>query len=295
MEEHAKVHMTARSFGGDERLINRHIRPALGGRKVAGVTRDDVTKLHYAMRNTPVEANRTVGVMSRMFNVAEGWKLRAPDTNPTHKLKKYKETARRRFLSDDETARLGAALAEAEHTKTERPASIAAVRLLLLTGCRLGEILTLQWDWVDIPNACIRLPQSKTGPKDVHLNAPALEVLTNIERHKDNPHVIIGTRKGRHLVNLQKPWTRIKKKAGLNDLRLHDLRHTFASVGVARGLGLPIIGKALGHNSTQTTGRYAHLDSDPVKQAVEIIGTQIAAAMKGESAEVVSIQKRGAR
>ncbi|MCH9019104.1 MAG: site-specific integrase [Proteobacteria bacterium] len=171
------------------------------------------------------------------------------------------------------------------------PSVIAAIRLLIFTGARLGEILNLQWRDVDIERACLRLPESKTGAKVIHLNAPALEVLNGLERSEHNPWVITGREPEKPLVNLRKPWHRIRKAAEIEDMRLHDLRHSFASVGVAGGLSLPMIGALLGHAQPATTARYAHLAADPLKQAVDLIGERIAAAMKGGRGEVVELNK----
>ena len=158
---------------------------------------------------------------------------------------------------------------------------IAAIRLLIFTGARLSEILELQWDDVDFDNACLRLPDSKSGAKVIYLSAPALSVLYNINRDENNPYVIVGREPLSHLVNLRKPWARIRAKADLDDFRLHDLRHSFASVGAGLGVSLPIIGKMLGHTQAATTQRYAHLAADPVKEATDKIGETIAAALWG--------------
>jgi integrase len=163
---------------------------------------------------------------------------------------------------------------------------------LILTGCRLSEILTLQWAHVDFPQQCLRLPESKTGSKVVHLSAPALEVLSRIERD-GGPWVIPGAKPGCHLVNLEKPWRRLRARAGIADIRLHDLRHSFASVAVGLGEGLPMIGKLLGHTQTQTTARYAHLAVDPVKSANERIGVALAGMMAGNPGDVVELKKSG--
>ncbi len=186
-----------------------------------------------------------------------------------------------RFLSNEELARLGEVLAEAERTRTEIPSAIAAIRLLLFTGCRRSEILTLKWEHVDFERQCLRLPESKTGSKTVYLSPPALEVLTGIDREEGSPYVITGAKPGSHLVNLTKPWQRIRKKAELEGVRIHDLRHSFASMAVAGGLSLPVIGALLGHTQPATTHRYAHLAADPLKQAANLTGNRIAAAMAG--------------
>jgi integrase len=214
-----------------------------------------------------------------MFNLAEQWGLRPDNSNPCRHVEKYKERKIERFLSNEELARLGEVLAEAERTQTEMPSVIAALRLLLFTGCRLSEILTLRWDEVDLENQCLRLRESKTGAKVVYLPSAAIEVLSVIEQQDNNPFVIVGAKRGSHLVNLQKPWRRIRANAGLEDVRIHDLRHSFASVAAASGLSLPIIGALLGHTQPQTTQRYAHLVGDPLREAVDLIGSRIADAV----------------
>ncbi len=155
--------------------------------------------------------------------------------------------------------------------------------MLALTGARLSEILTLKWKYIDFENTALRLPDSKTGAKTIYLNAPALEILAAIPRLQGNPYVICGNKAGAHLVNLQKPWRRIRKQAGLDDVRLHDLRHSFASMGAIGGASLPVIGALLGHSQPATTARYAHLSADPLKAASDVIGGHIAGAMAGNT------------
>jgi integrase len=227
----------------------------------------------------------------------------------------------RRYLSADELARLGIAMSEAERAGTETTSALAAIRLLILTGARVSEILTARWEYLDEARGCLSLPHSKTGAKDVYLGPAALQVLRRIredtalrqreetERRRKQqgekdcggnsgdrvgnvPWIIPGADFERPLVNLTKPWFRIRRAAHLTDVRLHDLRHSFASVGVAGGLTLPILGALLGHTQAATTARYAHLAADPLRQAAELIGSRIAAAMQdpdGLTNEVVPI------
>jgi integrase len=165
----------------------------------------------------------------------------------------------------------------------------------VFTGARLGEILGLQWQWIDFERGEARLPDSKTGAKTIHLPPPALAVLAELSRVDGNPHVIVGGVPGAALVNLEKPWRAIRKAAGLEDVRLHDLRHSFASIAASGGMGLPIIGKMLGHTQAQTTQRYAHLASDPVKAAAATVAGKIAAAMgagHGGRGTVAELRKR---
>jgi integrase len=218
-------------------------------------------------------------IISKMFSLAEMWGLRPEGTNPRKHIKKYPEEKRERFLSAAELRRVGEVLREMEDEGVELPSAIVAVRLLILTGCRLGEIMTLKWEYVDFAGKALRLPDSKTGAKVVHLGQPAVEVLQKIERVEKNPWVIVGTKPGARLSDLQPFWQRVRARAGLKDVRIHDLRHTFASTAVAAGQGLPMIGKLLGHTQVQTTARYAHLAADPVKDAAERVAENLAQAI----------------
>src|SRR5262249_10367037 len=162
-----------------------------------------------------------------------------------------------------------------------------AVKLLVFTGARLGEVLGLRWEWIDFERGEARLPDSKTGAKTLHLPPPALAVLADLPRLDGNPHVIVGQKARAALTDLQTPWQAIRGAAGLDDVRLHALRHAFASVAASSGMGLPIIGKMLGHTQAATTARYAHLASDPVKAAAAAVAGKIAAAMGERSATKV--------
>ncbi len=289
LQRHAATKKKASSAKTDASNLTNHVLPALGRQKVAEVTRANVTRLHHNMRRTPGAANRVLALLSKMFNLAERWGVRPDGTNPCRHVERYPERKIERFLSAEELARLGRVLAEAERTGTEPPSAIAAIRILVLTGARLGEILCLQWQHVDFENLVLRLPDSKTGAKLVHLNAAAMNVLHDIPRDEHQPWVIAGAIEGRPLINLRKPWHRIRARAGLENVRIHDLRHSFASVGVASGLSLPMIGALLGHTQPVTTQRYAHLSTDPLNQAVNLIGRRIAAAMHGQGAETVDL------
>jgi len=251
-----------------------HILPSLGGLKVSSLTRNDIAKLHHSLQHLPITANRVLSLLSKALNLAELWGYRPNHSNPCLHIKKYPEQKRERFLSQEEMTRLMIALEEEEKNSTN-PWAIYAIRLLLITGCRLNEILTLRWEEVDFANQCLRLSDSKTGKKLIYLSKVAVDLLQLIPRHERNTYVICGEKVGSHLVNLQKPWRRIRAKVGLNDVRIHDLRHTFASVAASKGLSLPIIGALLGHKQTQTTARYAHLIGQPLIEASEKISAHI--------------------
>jgi integrase len=264
--------------------VNAYILPAIGAKKVAEVTRADVAALHLKMKDKPTQANRTLEVVSKMFNLAEEWGYREPNTNPRRGIKKYPETKRERFLSEAEIKRISEVLADMEAERIEMPSAIAAARLLMLTGCRLGEIMTLQWKFVDLEASVLRLPDSKTGKKTVQLGEPALAVLRSIEQVEFNPWVLPGKIAGERLSDLQPFWQRVRARAGLNDVRIHDLRHTFASFAAASGMSLHMIGKLLGHKSIQTTRRYAHLSESTTKAAADNVAGVIAAHMPSSSA-----------
>ncbi len=283
-EEHIAVRLKPKSAEGYRSNLRLFIVPALGRFKVAEVTRADVARFHLEFQQNPYQSNRNLAIVSKMFNLAELWGLRPDGSNPCRHVKRYKEEKRERYLSTDELARLGEVLRKCEREGNEDQSVINLIRLLMLTGCRLNEILTLKWDYVDLDNGVFRLPDSKTGAKIVHIGGAAVGVLGKIERLDDNPWVINGTFANTHLQSPQRSWRRIRARADLDDVRIHDLRHTFASVAVSGGQGLPMIGKLLGHTQVQTTARYAHLATDPVKQAADDVSASIEAALEGEVA-----------
>ncbi|NOU05889.1 MAG: site-specific integrase, partial [Hyphomicrobiaceae bacterium] len=256
-------------------LLNLHLNPTFGAKRLINITRADVSAFHISMNDTPRAANHALSVMSKLMSWAEDEGYKPEGTaNPCQRVQRYKEVKRERYLTPDELGCLGAALHQAEVEHLTGPYIIAAIRLLIFTGCRLSEILTLKWKHIDLSRKLIFLHDSKTGKKTVALNDAAIAILADLPRFQNNPYVIVGHRYGSHLVNLHKPWQDIRALAGLEGVRLHDLRHTHASVAVASGGSLPIIGKILGHTQAQTTARYAHLaeGGDPVRQLTEKTG-----------------------
>lgn len=277
LEEHVASKAKDRTYTEYKRLIERVVTPELGRLKVDEVRSSDIEKLHLKFRATPYQANRLVALLSKMFN----WSGRRGERNPCIGVERFAEQKRWRYLSSAELARLGAALLHTEQVRLTSPYVVAAIRLLVFTGARLTEILTLRWDHVDLERGLLNLSDSKTGAKTVYLNSAARELLTSLPRVQDNPFVVAGERKGRHLVNLEKPWRKVREMAQIPDVRLHDLRHSFASIGAGAGLGLPVIGALLGHAQSATTARYAHLAADPLRQAADLIGKRLEAALLG--------------
>ncbi len=339
-KEHIAVRLkpgTAREY---RRNLRRFIRPAIGRLKVIEVTRADIARFHHDLRHIPYQANRNLEVISKMFNLAELWGLRPDGTNPRRHIKKYPEKKRERYLSSAELAALGETLSRAEQARVEDPYAIAAIRMLIFTGCRLNEIMTLRWEYVDTEGRCLSLPDSKTGARIVHLGAPALDVLASIECQPENPWVICGKKPRARRADLQPPWQRLRNRAtvrlwaraqgtaaaglvhrlerdlgrestydeclaagrrenldlpiGLTDVRIHDLRHSFASGAVALGESLPMIGKLLGHTQVQTTARYAHLAAGPLKAAAERVSGRIATLLGETQAEAIPMTRRSA-
>jgi len=294
------------------RLLDQIIIPRLGNHRITDLSRRDIAKLHHELRERPYQANRTLAVLSKLFNLCEVWGLRPDGSNPCRHVPKYKEEKRERYLTGEELQRLGAVLRtieeedgpnyrerdkelgatwpeltsrndpDAEEAVTLRDGVpdpypvpyVSCVRLLLLTGCRLSEIQTLRWEHVK--GDILELPDSKSGAKRIYLGRPAVEELARIPRLPGNPYVITGNVEGGPFNDMQKPWRRIRKRAGLEDVRLHDLRHSFASGAVGLGETLPMIGKLLGHSQVQTTARYAHLADDPVRTSAERISAELA-------------------
>ena len=280
--EHAMLYKKPAPVRDDQSMIRRYINPAFGKKRIDLVTREDVAKLHQSLKHKPYLANHVRALLSKIFNLCELWGLRQQGTNPTTHIKKFKEYKRERFLSQEELQRLSDTLHECSTQQLEMQSAIDCLRLLMLTGCRLREIMCLSWAEVNLEQQRLELLDSKTGAKFVYLTAPAISILEKIERIENNPYVIIGRHEGTHLQDIQKIWQRIRKRANLEDVRIHDLRHSFASVGAGLGLSLPIIGKLLGHTQTSTTARYAHLANDPARQAAERIAQEIHNAMQGK-------------
>jgi integrase len=288
-EKFLEEYVTPRKKASTLRLyrlaIDSHIIPRLGPIPIAEVSHEDAVKLHDRLRATPILANRVLAVLSKML----AWSMtkaryRPAGANPCHGIEKFEERRRKRYLDADEYARLGKAL----RTSGIQPAPRTAIELLLLTGCRPQEVATLEWTHVDLPGDALRLPDSKTGAKVIHLSPPAVKLLKRWPRFASSPYVFPGNGRGRlkgahlHATTLAHVWADLRTAAKLEDVRLYDAcRHSFASVAVSRhGLSLAQIGEQLGHSQPATTQRYAHLHDDVAKQNASAIGSSISAALK---------------
>jgi integrase len=301
-------HKKPSTIKNDRSRMEHHIRPLIGRLRLDKITRAEIERMQRdittgktaarppeerrqggIVHGGPGTAAQAIAVLGAVMSFAVSRGLR--DDNPVRGVKKAPTRKMERFLSETEIARLAEAL-DQETARTGDPYPAAAIKLLLFTGCRRSEIMTLRWADVDFERAFLVLPDSKTGRKVVYLNAPALAALADLPRQMGNPHVICGHREGARYVGLDKVWQRVRNAARLDGVRLHDLRHSFASIGAGAGLGLPIVGKLLGHTQSATTQRYAHLADDPLRRAAEAIGSHIAAAMEQKpAAEVVPLPK----
>ncbi|MCB2073422.1 MAG: site-specific integrase [Novosphingobium sp.] len=260
-----------------ENQWSKALAPKLGKLAVDKVTRSDVDRLHKSMISTPYRANRVLALLSRLMTLAEVWDLRPAGSNPCRHIERFKEKPRNRYLNAVELQRLGDAMRIMVEDGELSASAANAVRLLLLTGARLNEILSARWSWIDLDRRMLSLPDSKTGAKPVYLSDGAIAVL---ERQKglvgDNQFIFPGQGVEGRMINLRKPWVRVCERADLPGVRLHDLRHTAASVAVGQGASLPIIGRLLGHSQAQTTQRYAHVDADPALTIANAVGEVLA-------------------
>lgn len=308
----AKSRKKPTSLRNDELLLRLYLVPALGKKKLRDIKRGDLLRLRdmppeewkrlrgnpvveekpgdkrgrkrrpreVTLADKPTTANRIFALASAVLNAAEADEERDPNTNPCRHLERYKERRLERALADEEFANLWKALDQSD----EAPAAVAAIRLLALTGLRCGEVLALRWDDVDTEGARLQLRDSKTGARRVLLSPAAAGLLSSLPR--DGAFVFPGKDRkppgeGKNpLADLTHPWQRIRETAKLPDVRLHDLRHSFASAGIASGLSLPEIGKLLGHRSVATTSRYAHLIETAERRATDRVGAAIAKAIK---------------
>ncbi len=277
LKNHVAVRCKPNTAKNYRMSLQHHILPALGTKPLKDVASGDVTALHHKLRDTPCAANQAVWVLSRMFTLAESWGMMPTGRNPCRHVRYYREQSRERFLTPEEFRRLGAALKKFEAEGSMQPSAVAAIRLLILTGCRSDEILTLKWDDVDRTARVLRLRNAKTGPRMVPLTGPVLKVLDGIERAEGVPWVLRGARPDARLACLSWHWRRIRKETGLHDVRVHDLRHSYASRALALGESLPVIGRLLGHVRVGTTAKYAHLVRDAEKAAAARTGDSIGA------------------
>jgi integrase len=294
LAEHVAAHNKASTAAEARRIVETRIKPELGSIKITDLTRADIKAWHQSMSATPYEGNRALAYCSRMLNLAATeWQLRAD--NPCAGIKRFPEKKRERYLVDDELARIGDVLAAAERDATELPGFILLVRLLATTGMRLGEALALRWSDVDLAGRAIRLRDAKAGARTVHLGAAAVAILDAVE--DKSGHVVHGLDPTRALPfsTAQHAWARLRRRAGLPDARMHDLRHSVGTFAALAGANAFVVRDLLGHKTLAMTGRYVGRAAEMVRATADAVSSRVAAALAaGDStpAEVVALPKR---
>lgn len=294
LADYVRPKLKPRTIFDYEKILAHHIKPTLGHLSVARISRDDVNRLHVAMAKTPRRANYTVTVLRALVNFAIDLNLRPPASNPARRIKMYRERVVERFLSEAEIAKAADAIKQAERQGRISPHGAAGLRLALFTGARSGEITAIEWKHINWDRRFIRLPDSKGNePRTIHLSDAALEVLETLPRI--GPYVVAGAKPDEPLKNLRRGWEIARTIAGLDDVRLHDLRHSYASLAAGRGITLQMIGKLLGHKVAATTQRYAHLTRDGAAAVNDELGAAMEAAIAKETppdATVVKLRRR---
>jgi integrase len=295
LEQHVRPKLKPRTIFDYEKLVDKRIKPRFGHLAVAKVSKDDVLRYHVEMQATPRRANYVVAIFRSLMNFAEDLGLRPLRSNPARKVKMYRERARERFLSEEEIGKAAESIEAAERMGRIGPHAAAGLRLALFTGARSGEVKAIEWKHIDWGRRIIRLPDSKGNePRTIHLSDAAIEVLKTVPRI--GPFVIAGAEHGQPFKNLSRSWAVAREFGALGDVRLHDLRHSFASLAAGRGVSLQMIGKLLGHNSAATTLRYAHLARDAAATVNDELGAAMTAAIEKTTppiATVVKLRGRG--
>jgi integrase len=288
IERHAKIHLRPNTIRSAEGMARKHILPKIGRIKVADLTRRDVEELHNSVKDSPYQANRVRALLSKMMNLAKAWEWRAD--NPCEGIPKFREEKRERWLSTQEIERLCDAL-----DKYSNQSVANAIRLMLLTGARKSEALTARWEDINLELGVWTKPSHHTKQKrteHVPLSAPAIQLLASMkEQADDNAHLFPGDVAEQPLNEIKWAWAKLCKQAKIENVRIHDLRHTYASHLVSSGMSLPIVGRLLGHTQPQTTARYAHLADDPLRQATNRFASIVAAARSRKSAEIISLSR----
>lgn len=248
--------------------------PVFGDMRVADIMPSDVHRWRDSCTGErEATFNRAVPVLAALLKYAEALRLRRKGSNPCRRMPRYRREPKERYLTPAEYRRIAAVLCEGEQT---HPAQVAIIRLLLFTGARVGEIRDLRWEWVQPPR--LLLPDSKTGAKTIWLNSQALEILAGVDRRKGSPFVF-PNRSGEKPLSLDNWWPMFRRRCALPDVRIHDLRHSFASTAIMDNVPLATIGKLLGHVLPETTAKYAHLSDDVIGDAANRISGSLAQAI----------------
>jgi integrase len=244
-----------------------HLLPRFSRKKMLDISSKDIKLFLESLAHITTTANRCFALLSMMFRKAEEWEYLPPRSNPCAGINKYKENRKQRFLSRSELLRLEMALNQQEKKQKGSYFASNVIRLLLYTGCRLGEVLNLKWENVHLKERYIHLTDTKTGEGAKPLNQKAIDLLSSLKRKEGNPYVFPGQISEKPLSSIQASWNAILKRANIKDFRIHDLRHSFASLSLSQGVDLYTVSKLLGHKNISTTTRYAHLELEKLKDA----------------------------
>ncbi len=283
--EFVAVYLKSSSILQYRRSLHIHILPALGDRDFEAITRSDAQSLHASLRKTPGSANYVLCVLGSLYRrIIVDWEL-STMRHPTAGIKRFTMKTRERFLTPEERQRVHEAIQAGLKIPPGRKGhlearSVWALQLLILTGLRRDEIRDLTWPMIDWQHACLRLPDTKTGQRIVHIPSHVTALLHHIHDQSGNPRHgrVVGSRTGEKLTSLNYTWNTLRKALDIADVRLHDLRHSFASDALMGGVPLAVVGQMLGHRQAATTQRYAHLAASVVRDAVEHTANRIVAA-----------------
>jgi integrase len=290
MTEVVRQKRKPRTIDDYERILAKRILPALGDIPVKELTWEQVNKFHGSMARTPRRANYVVSTLRALLNFAERVGIRPPHSNPCKGVEFFRERARERFLSEAEIGAAAEGIETAEREGVIGPHAAAGLRLALFTGARSGEITAIQWSHIDWNRKQVRLPDSKTNePRTIHLSDAAVEVLKTLPRV--GPFVVAGAKQGEAYKNLGRAWITAREYAALRDVRLHDLRHSYASLAAGRDVSLQMIGKLLGHKVAATTMRYAHLSRDATSAVNDELGAAMQAAIEKKCPALANVVK----
>jgi integrase len=299
LDEHVAQNNKPSSAKEFKRLLSQHIRPALGKLPVTDVTTRDVAKLHHKLRKTRRQANQALAVLSKMLSLAEVWHLRPLRSNPCERVQRFEEITRKTFLTDAQLAKLGETLAALEKAERRKgrigPGTATAVRLLALTGCRLSEILNLRWVDVDLAEGVLHIRDAKAGGREHGIGAVTMALLEALERIGAYVCCDGNLKKPIAVSTMESAWRRIRNAAGLQGLRLHDLRHTYGTAAGQTGASAFMVRDALGHKTLAMTGRYVNADANPLKRLADQVSGRIGAALAGKEAEVEEAKPKARR
>ena len=270
---HVEAHRKTHTIKMYKVVTEIYLKPEFGNSNLTDIKRPQVVALHLSLKNKPVMANRIIAVGRRMYNFAQTIEIVNPNINPFTRITLYREIMRDRHLSSSEYSRLLKALGAMKAEDSVSQYAIAGIKLCLLTGCRASEAEAMKWADIDIEQKVINLPDSKTGPRSVEMTEEVVEIIESMIR-LSNCELVFPGRYGRQ-ISLTKAWQPVRTRASLDNVRLHDLRHSFATTAAIHGVPMPVIARLLGHSTIWTTTRYLHSSRASAAEAAAMVGRTI--------------------